>query len=93
MPKNLQIQLKIRANKFSIMDEALKHVNEVVFSNSLQESQRFYTEWSKSYDKDVDALLCTYAVEAAKMLEKHAMNSKTLLDVGSGKDQSKIYSR
>ena len=67
------------------MDEALLNVNKVIFTNSLQKSQEAYTEWSKSYDKDIDALFCATSIETAEMFEKHAMNSETLLDVGSGK--------
>ena len=67
------------------MDAALKQVNNVVFSKSLNESQQNYDVWSATYDEDLKALGCLPSLETAKMFKKYGMDSNVLLDLGGGR--------
>ena len=68
------------------INAALKSVNEVVFSNSLDESQKFYDDWSKYYDEHMEVLGSAYAPEAGEMFEKYGNDCKVMLDIGVGNE-------
>ena len=63
---------------------ALKTVNDVVFSQSAEQSQNVYDDWSKSYDKHMEILGSSYAPEAGKMFEEFGKNCEIMLDIGGG---------
>ena len=68
------------------MDSAIEKVSDVVFSKSSEETQNVYNgTWHETYDEDMVTLGFRPPHEVAKMFEKHAMNSKVVLDVGGGK--------
>ena len=62
----------------------LKKVNDVVFSNSLDISQKYYGDWSKSYDKNMKVLGLSCSPETGEMFAKHGKNCKVMLDIGAG---------
>lgn len=66
------------------IESALVNVNEVVFSNSLEESQKYYDDWSKSYDDNMATLGSSYAPAAGEMFVKYGKACKIMLDIGVG---------
>ena len=62
----------------------LKKVNDVIFSNSLDISQKYYDDWSKSYDENMKVLGFASAPQIGEMFAKHGKNCKVMLDIGAG---------
>ena len=62
----------------------LKKVNDVIFLNSLDISQKYYDDWSKSYDENMKVLGFSFPSETGEMFAKYGKNCKVMLDIGAG---------
>ena len=66
------------------IDDAMKNINDVVFSDSAEQSQSVYDSWSKAYDENMVVLGSAYAPETGKMFCKYGKKCSVMLDIGAG---------
>ena len=66
------------------VNAAMKKFNDAIFSTTLEKSQKYYGDWSKSYDESMKVLGFPGGTQIGEMFVKYGKNCKVMLDIGTG---------